>query len=754
LHSELQRRRLGIEEAAMTTIDISAPVFHETSQERIYGPHLVGGWRTAGRTAWLLIWLLSLSVFFAAIVLWYQWDSTPVAVSALSQPEMTTDARIFLEEYQQAIRDSGMSLPFYAGLYAALRLVSGIPFFILSVLIVRRRSDRLMAILFAIVLAVMGAAGRWIFPNWTPLEQFSWTVSLIRLLFFVLESSVILAYTFPDGRFIPRWTRWLALAALLFSFARHFLTETVLNPDHLPWSLGEYSSRIFLLVGLFAMMVRYWRYANAVQKQQIKWITAGALLLGFFYFAHYLIYMTPLFEQWTAAWTPREILISQMIQEPGWYIAQSLLAVAIGLALFRYRLWDIDLVFNRLLVYGSLTLLTMGAYLLTVAALGSLFAQVADTVVFFLATGFVAIVFEPLRRRLQGLVNRFMYGERDDPYAVLTRLGNTLEHATIPDEMLPAIAVTIGQALKIPYVAIFIQHSGVEQVAAVYGKRQPDLLSFPLIYQTETIGSMQIALRARGEEFSNADRRLIENIARQAGAAAHAVRLHAQIVHSRTEIVTAREEERRRLRRDLHDGLGPILASQTLKMAAVRQLVRQNPDRAEVIVDEVIARNENTISEVRRLVYGLRPPALDVLGLVEAVRDLTRSEAQVELSASQIMIEVVGPQEGLPELPAAVEVNAYRITLEALTNAVRHSQARRCTIRFQSEKYEQNSRNERALLIQINDDGMGVPYQYQAGVGMRSMRERAEELGGTLEITPVHPHGTLVSARLPFADGE
>jgi signal transduction histidine kinase len=386
--------------------------------------------------------------------------------------------------------------------------------------------------------------------------------------------------------------------------------------------------------------------------------------------------------------------------------------------------------------------------------LGSLFAQVADTVVFFLAAGFVAIVFEPLRRRLQRMVNRLMYGERDDPYAVLTRLANTLEHATVLDEMLPAIAATVGQALKIPYVAIYIQHSGVEQTAALYGQPQSDLLSFPLIYQTGTIGSMRVAQRARGEGFSKADLRLIENIARQAGAAAHAVRLHAQLVRSRAEIVTAREEERRRLRRDLHDGLGPILASQTLKMAAVRQLVRQSPERAEMMVEEVIARNENTIAEVRRLVYGLRPPALDVLGLVEAVRDLTRSEAQVELSASQMMIEVVGPQEGLPVLPAAVEVNAYRITLEALTNAVRHSQARKCTIHFHCEKNVQNSRDEWALLVQIRDDGTGIPYPYQAGVGLRSMRERAEELGGTLEITPVHPHGTLVNARLPFADGE
>jgi signal transduction histidine kinase len=343
-----------------------------------------------------------------------------------------------------------------------------------------------------------------------------------------------------------------------------------------------------------------------------------------------------------------------------------------------------------------------------------------------------------------------MYGERDDPLAVLTRLSNTLEQSPTPAEMLPAIAATVGHALKIPYAAILINENGEERAAAIYGKPEQNFLTFPLIYQAEKIGSLRVALRARGEEFSKGDRRLIENIARQAGAAAQSVRLNAELIRSRAEIVATREEERRRLRRDLHDGLGPILASQTLKMAAVRQLVRQNPERAETIVDDVIHQNENTVTEVRRLVYGLRPPALDDLGLVEAVRDLIRRGGQDDLTANGLLIQVVGPEEGLPKLPAAVEVNAYRIALEALTNVARHAQARRCTIRFSCE--QQTGDDRLALLVQINDDGVGIPEQYRAGVGVRSMRERAEELGGRLNITPGSPQGTQISAWLPLMD--
>jgi signal transduction histidine kinase len=211
--------------------------------------------------------------------------------------------------------------------------------------------------------------------------------------------------------------------------------------------------------------------------------------------------------------------------------------------------------------------------------------------------------------------------------------------------------------------------------------------------------------------------------------------------------VTAREEERRRLRRDLHDGLGPILASQTLKMAAIRQLVQQNPEQANIMVDDVIRQNEATISEVRRLVYGLRPPALDELGLVEAVRDLVRRSQSGSLS-----ITVSGPNEGLPKLPAAVEVNAYRIALEALTNAQRHAWAQHCNIHFDCREHQHNGETRPVLVVQVQDDGAGMPEQFRTGVGLRSMRERAEELGGKLSITAADPHGTLVIAQLPLVE--
>jgi signal transduction histidine kinase len=728
----------------MSANTISLPV-PDVQQERVHGLVLRGIWRKAGIGAWAVIWLFCLGAFVLATHYWFVWDSNPVLINTAQHPKWWMYPSVFNFAYQDAIRQLGMSLLSYALLFVVLRTLACIPYLVISVLIMRRYSARLMAVLFAMVLAVIGALGRWGSPNWINLPYvYPWTKIPLMLLIFVANCGVIVCYAFPDGRFVPRWTRWLALFVLYLGFINSFLPGFPLTPYRLP-VVGRWIDVVLYLSGLFALVYRYLRQADRLQRQQIKWIVAGFAFLVFFFVTKRIFETTPWYNDPNR--TVRDWLIVEIVTEPGWYVGEVLLAAGIGISVFRYRLWEIDLVINRVLVYGSLTLLTVGVYIGAVMVLGSLFRNMTSPVVFFLVTGIIAISFDPLRRRLQQLVNHLMYGERDEPYTVLTRLTDTLEHSASPGEMLPAIASTVSQALKIPYVALLIHENEGGRLVAQAGQPQEEVVSFPLAYQAEVIGALQVGRRARGEEFSRADWCLLENIALQAGAAAQAIRLNAELVRSRAEIVTTREEERRRLRRDLHDGLGPILASQTLKLAAVRQLVRQNPERAEAMVDDLIQQNENTISEVRRLVYGLRPPALDELGLVEAVRDLVHSSQPGDQS-----ITVEGPEEGLPRLPAAVEANAYRIALEGLTNATRHAQAQHYTIRFACQEHECNREAYPALLVEVSDDGVGIPGHYRAGVGLRSMRERAEELGGQLMITPAHPHGTQVSAWLPLVE--
>jgi signal transduction histidine kinase len=315
---------------------------------------------------------------------------------------------------------------------------------------------------------------------------------------------------------------------------------------------------------------------------------------------------------------------------------------------------------------------------------------------------------------------------------------------------------TVAQTLKLPYVAIeTMTHDRLESQPltdspsnsisspiVAYGTPQPDVIRFPLIYQTETIGQFIVARRAPGEALSPMDRHLLENIAHQAGMAVHAVNLTADLQRSRQHLVTAREEERRRLRRDLHDGLGPNLASQGLKLAAIKQSLESNPSAVIPLLVQVMQQNKSTVDEVRRLVYGLRPPALDELGLVSAIRDHVAGMD----GKSTLQIEITQPEGGLPVLSAAVEVAAYRIILEALTNIIRHAQARHCAIQF---SLSQSASND-VLGIEIQDDGRGMPDVHRAGVGLRSMRERAEEIGGSCVIESNSRQGTCIVVKIPL----
>lgn len=259
----------------------------------------------------------------------------------------------------------------------------------------------------------------------------------------------------------------------------------------------------------------------------------------------------------------------------------------------------------------------------------------------------------------------------------------------------------------------------------------------PLIHQGETVGYIVLGPRAPNEAFSSTDVRLLEDLAPQVGVAVKAVRLTTDLQRSREQLVLAREEERRRLRRDLHDDLAPTLASLGLTASTAADLIPTNPAMATALVKELQAEIRSAVGNIRRLVYDLRPPALDELGLLAAVRERA---AQYSNAPEGFHVTVDAPTE-LPALPAAVEVAAYRIVQEALENVSKHAQAMRCVIRFT---------NHNGLEIEITDDGMGLPSNITPGVGLRSMRERAEELGGNCVIEPGVNGGTRVLARLPI----
>jgi signal transduction histidine kinase len=429
-----------------------------------------------------------------------------------------------------------------------------------------------------------------------------------------------------------------------------------------------------------------------------------------------------------------------------------LLAVVACIAILRYKLYDIDHLINRTLVYGALSACVIGTYVLAVVALGAIFQARGNLAVSLVATAIVAVLFQPLRSRFQRAVNRLMYGDRDDPAAVTSRLGRRLEATLAPEAVLPTVVETIAQALKLPHAAILLKEGEGFRSAAAYGSPTAEPEALPLVYQREEIGRLVIAPRAPGEQFSAADRTLLEDLARQAEVAVHAVRLTADLQSSRERLVSAREEERRRLRRDLHDGIGPTLTGLALQLNAARKLVKSKPDDAEESLARIEQRTEETIAEMRRLIYGLRPPALDDLGLIPSIYQQAQSQGMVDLSTGpetdeslehRTLFSMNAPEK-LPPLPAAVEVACYRIVQEALTNVTRHACARTCLVCLSVDQ------GSGVLEVEITDDGVGISGDRVAGVGLSSMRERAEELGGTLTVEREPEGGTRVLARLPL----
>jgi signal transduction histidine kinase len=345
------------------------------------------------------------------------------------------------------------------------------------------------------------------------------------------------------------------------------------------------------------------------------------------------------------------------------------------------------------------------------------------------------ILFQPLRDRLQRAVNRLVYGERDNPYAVLSQLGRHMEATLAPENVLPTIVETIARSLKLPYAAIVLQQEDELTIAAAYGSPMEEQQRFPLVYQAEQLGELVLSPRSPGEPLTPADQRLLHDLTPQIGVAVNAVRLTVDLQHSRERLVTTREEERRRLRRDLHDGLGPQLASQTLTLTAARKLLRDDPDAAEALLVNATVHVQEAITDIRRLVYDLRPPALDDLGLIAALHE------QIALYQSSGVSFILDVPDQLPELSAAVEVACYRIIQEALTNVVRHAHARTCTIHIALNGI---------LILEITDDGTGLTAVCRPGVGFSSMRERAEELGGNCIFESRPAGGTRVYAQLPL----
>jgi signal transduction histidine kinase len=657
--------------------------------------------------------------------------AAPLRFAELSSAclELPCEAARLSTEGHAVLNQSGISSIAYAAYSLSTEVFVALVYLAASALIMWRPSENRFAVFAALMLPLFGiGVSESIYAIEPGSPALIIALRLLNSLGFV--SFFVACYLFPDGQFFPRWTRYLAAVWMVLEIPWAFpdLIEIPVWLD-IPLTLGLIASC------LLAQVLRYKYRSEPAQRQQTKWVLFG-LFVAITGFAAYGV--PPLIFPAVVEPGLREVLFYLAGRT---LVGLSLIAlpVTIGIAIWRYRLWDIDLIVNRTFIYAILTGLMIATYALIAGSLGALFQARGNWLISLVAAGGVAVLFQPLRIRIQQTVNRMMFGERDDPAAVLTGLARTLEAAVLPDEVLTKIIDTIRQTLRLPYASIQLVDDGEASRTGAFGIGRQDTYKFPMFYQGEILAYLVAAPRERGEALSSADQSLLESIARQAGPAIYAMKLTADLQRSRERLVLGREDERRRIRRDLHDGLGPMLASQSLLLDTISRLIHHDLDMAEQVISEIKLQTQSALSDVRQLIYNLRPPSLDDLGLAGALQEeIDRHRA----GSLQISIH----SDSLPPLPAAVEVAIFRIVQEAVTNVVRHAAAKNCDVHLEVRDEDGRTR----LAAEIKDDGIGIRSDHPVGVGLESMRERAAELGGECRIETAGARGTLVQVWLPL----
>ncbi len=538
---------------------------------------------------------------------------------------------------------------------------------------------------------------------------------------------------FPDGRLpTPRW-RWaasLSLGATGFAVLVFLTVPWRVQSPGEPWrgpgldlpmpsvpdafwdvamALTPAALVLSLLVSL-AAFVRRFRGSSGARRAQLRWMLLAALLNGVLIFVPVVVEGAP--------------------QDLTFVVSLVAIAAAVLVAVGRYRLYDIDHVLNWTLLYGGLAVAVVAIDVPVFVGLGAL---IDEPVAAVLAAAAVAVVYAPLRERVRRWVGRVLAG-RAEPYDVVSALARRLEESVSPEELLLTVARAVSAALRSPYVRVELDRADGRTLVVEHGARRDDVLVLPFAYRAAPIGRLVLVPRANAP-LADADQRLLADVVRQAAAAVRATALAEELQHSRERLVTGVEEERRRLRRDLHDGLGPTLAAAALKVEAAGNLVTRDLGAAREALHEVRADLSSVLGDVRRLVHNLRPPALDQFGLAGALR---QEATRFREGGLTVRVDAAGDLAGLP---AATEVAAYRIVCEALVNVARHADAGTCEVRLTATGSE--------LEVEVLDDGRGVRPGALVGVGLVGMRERAEELGGSCSVTSRDGGGTRVHAVLP-----
>jgi signal transduction histidine kinase len=564
----------------------------------------------------------------------------------------------------------------------------------------------------------------------------------------------VVGWIFPEGRFLSR--RWrtamvvaCAVAAVPMVLNALLPRLTVFagfdNPAGLdePWVPGAANASIGLalpvLVGGAAAATVRFRRRRGDERQQIKWLLLAVMAIALVLAYYGIILATgtdP--DQGSVAWS-QYLAIASFLAVP----------ISVAFGVLKYRLYDIDVVIDKAVVYAVLAVFITVVYAAVVVGIGAVIGSAGGTLLSAVAAAIVAIAFQPARRGAQRLANRLVYGERATPYEVLAQLGDRLAGEYAADDVLDRIAAALAGGIGADRVVVWLNSGGEMRPTAVWprGARaapiaasaaaltatEDGMRSFPVRHQGEMLGAIGVH-KPPSDPLTPADEKLVGDLAAQAGLVLRNARLIEDLRASRRRLVTAQDEERRRLERDIHDGAQQQLVALTVKARLAEQMIDLDPAKARDLVVQIGAETTGTLEDLRDLARGIYPPLLADKGLAAAL------EAQGRKAVVPVAVEA----DGVGRIDRDVEAGVYFCVLESLNNVAKYAGASHVDVRLWRQDGE--------VVFEVRDNGVGFdPAAKGYGTGLRGMADRLEALGGTLEVQSAPRAGTKILGRVPAA---
>jgi signal transduction histidine kinase len=572
-------------------------------------------------------------------------------------------------------------------------------------------------------------------------------------------SGTLLLLLFPDGRLPSR--RWRPFAFFLGILAAFVLVAFALgkpafwlgaldNPAHLPFLRGVYRAGnmplaflIFLVavVGSVASLIVRFRRADRIQRQQIKWFVFGAAFLGVQFLVQSVLDIAG----------ARETLAYQIVESGGALVGLLMLAVGAGIGILKYRLFDIDVVLNKAVVYGALAAFVTLVYVGIVVGVGALVGSRGNVLLSILATAVIAVLFQPIRDRARHFANRLVYGKRATPYEVLSEFSDRVGSSYADEDVLPRMARVVAEGTGASRADVWLRVGAELRRVALWPSgdqasslpvrdgRLPEIQgadrSFAIREGEELLGALAVT-KPRQEPLTPAEEKLLEDLAGQAGLILRNVRLIEELRASRQRLVTAQDQERRRLERNIHDGAQQQLVALAVKLRLVESLAEKDPPKAREMAARAKTETQEALENLRDLARGIYPPLLADQGLAAAL--------QAQARKSSLRVEVRPDRIG--RYPQEAEAAVYFCVLEALQNVAKYAHASGAAVTLAEE--------DGHFVFAVTDDGQGFEVETTSkGTGLQNMADRLDALGGSIVIESSPGAGTTVTGRIPVVAG-